>query len=292
MHRNRKLSTTAAATAAAVLGLAALSGCSTATKATGAATGAAKSAVVNVADVLSLTTKKTASATSLKMKMTEVMPKVGTITASGEMSRNPLAMKMTMSNPQLTAQLGADSIQMMLTGSVMYMNLGDKGAAQLGGKHWMKMDFASLGANGKALSDQMNKSNGQDPSDAVKLLTSSGDVKKVGTETVDGVQTTHYSGVVDMKKLVAASSGGTADSSFKTLVDQADKLGMSTETVDMWINADSLPVKVHEVAGTTQGPMDITIDYSDFGNTPVVVTPPPASDTLDFADLLNKAKTG
>jgi hypothetical protein len=275
--------------AAATLGLAALTSCSAASKAGRATTGAAKDAVASVADAMSLTTSQTAKYTSMKMKMTEVMPKVGTITASGAMSRNPLAMQMTMSNPQLTSTLGAASIQMMMSGSVMYMNLGDSGAKQLGGKHWMKMDFASLGTGGKALSDAMNKSNGQDPSDAVKLMTSSGDIKKVGQETVDGMPTTHYAGTVDMKTLLAKETG--ADSSFKTLVDQAGTLGMTTEQVDLWVDSRSLPVKVHETAGTTQGPIDITVEYSDFGNTAVQITPPPASDTVDFATLLKQAKT-
>ncbi|MFC1417201.1 hypothetical protein [Streptacidiphilus cavernicola] len=275
--------------AAAVLGAAALTSCSAASKAADTATGAAKDTAVSVADAMSLTTKQTASYTSMKMKMTEIVPKVGTITASGEMSRNPLAMQMTMSNPQLSQELDAGSIQMMMSGSTMYMNLGDAGAKQLGGKHWMKMDFADLGASGKALSDAMDKSNGQDPSDAVKLLTSSGDVKKVGQETVDGVRTTHYTGTVDMKGLAAQL--GKDDSSFKTIVDQAGQLGMSTEKVDLWIDSRNLPVKVHETAATSQGTVDITVDYSDFGNTPVKVTPPPASDTLDFASMLKGAKT-
>jgi hypothetical protein len=274
----------------ATVGLAALSACSGA--ATKAATGAAKSAVVSVAEAMSLTTKQTAGFTSMKMKMTEVMPKVGTITGSGAMSRNPLALDMTMSNPQFTQQLGTASVHMMMSGTVVYMNLGDKGAQQLGGKHWMKLDFASLGPSGKSLSDMMNKSNGQDPSAAVKLLTSSGDIKQVGTETVNGVQTTHYSGVVDMKKLAAQGYGGDANSSFKSIVDQASQLGMTTETVDMWIDSRNLPVKVHETAGTNQGPIDITVDYSDFSNTPVTLTPPPATDTVDFAAMLKQAKSG
>ncbi|MHA6760632.1 SCO4651 family lipoprotein [Streptacidiphilus sp. PAMC 29251] len=275
--------------AGATLGLAALTSCTAASKAGGTATGAAKSAVVSVADAMSLTTQQTAKYTSMKMKMTEVMPKVGTSTATGVMSRDPLAMRMTMSNPQLTSELGSSSIQMMMTGSTMYMNLGSSGAKEFGGKHWVKMDFTALGAQGKALSSAMNKSNGQDPSDAIKLLTTSGDIKKVGQETVDGVPTTHYAGTVDMKKLATQEAG--ADSGLKTIIDQAGQLGMTTEKVDLWVDSRSLPVKVHETATSNQGPIDITVEYSDFGTTPVKVTPPPAADTVDFATLLKQAKS-
>jgi hypothetical protein len=271
----------------AVLGLAALTSCSAASKATGTATGAAKGAVVSVADALSLTSTQTAHYNSMKMKMTEVVPKTGTITSTGETSRSPFAARMTMSNPQLTKSLGSASIQVLMNSTTMYMNVGASGAKQLGGKHWMKMDFASLGATGKALSDEINKSNGQDPTATVKLLTSSGDVKKVGQETVDGVRATHYAGTVDVKKLAAQAGVSTG---LKALVAQAGQLGMTTEKVDMWIDSRNLPVRVSETSSTAQGPIDITIDYSDYGNIPVTITAPPAGDTLDLAALLKQAK--
>ena len=281
MRRTRALCLLATAT----VGLTALTACSAASKATDKAAGAAKGAAVSVADAMSLTTRTTAQYTS--MKMTETLPTLGTITSSGETSRSPFGARLTMSNPQLSKSLGSGSIQMMMNSTTMYMNLGAKGAAELGGKHWMKMDFASLGTAGKAISDEIDKSNGQDPAAAVKLLTSSGDIKKVGQETVDGVPTTHYAGTVDVKKLEAQAG---LSANVKALISQAGQLGMTTETVDMWINSHNLPVRVHETSSTSQGPVDITVDYSDYGTAPVTITPPPASDTLDYAALLKQAK--
>lgn len=263
---------------AAGLGLTALTACSAASKATDAAAGTAKDAVVSVADAMSLTTKSTSGFTSASVKMTMVMPSVGTMTMTGKMSRKPLAMDITTTMPQLP-----DGLHVLMSGSTEYMNMGAAGAKQFGGKHWLKMDFASLGAEGKALADSLNKSNSQDPATVVKLLTSSGDIKRVGTETVDGVPTTHYSGLVDLKKLAAEQQ---TDASLKALLDQASKSGMATEQVDMWINSQNLPVKVHETATTAKGSVDITIQYSDFGNTPVQITVPPAADTTDLAAMM------
>ena len=275
MRRTRALCLTTTAAVA----LAALTACSgstgkTASDAASKGVSGAKSAVVSVADALSLTTKKTSTFTSAKMNMTMVIPKVGTSTMIGMVSHNPVAMDATMTSPQLP-----DGMHMLMSGTTEYVNMGAAGAKEFGGKHWLKIDFSSLGAGGKALADSINKSNSQDPATSVKLLTSSGDVKRVGTETVDGVPTTHYSGTVDLKSLASS------DPALKSLADQAAKSGMTTENVDMWINGQSLPVKVHETATIAQGTMDITIHYSDFSNTPVKITVPPAGDTENLASL-------
>jgi hypothetical protein len=275
MRRTRALYLTATATVA----LAALTACSgstgkTASDAASKGVSGAKSAVVSVADALSLTTKKTSTFTTAKMNMTMVIPKVGTSVMTGTVSHNPIALDATMTNPQLP-----DGMHLLMSGTTEYVNMGAAGAKEFGGKHWLKMDFSKMGAAGKALADSVNKSNSQDPATSVKLLTASGDVKRVGTETVDGVSTTHYAGTVDLKKLASS------DPDLKVIADQAAKTGMTTEKVDMWVNDQSLPVKFHETATTSQGPMDITIHYSDFSNTPVKITVPPASDTEDLASL-------
>ncbi len=48
------------------------------------------------------------------------------------------------------------------------------------------------------------------PNQSVKLLLASGDVKKVGDETVRGEKTTHYAGTVNVTDLAAKSSHLTA----------------------------------------------------------------------------------
>ncbi|MFC1400508.1 MULTISPECIES: hypothetical protein [Streptacidiphilus] len=278
MRRTRalRLTTTAGVALTALTALTACSGSTAKTASDAASKGVsgAKSAVVSVADALSLTTKKTSSFSAAKMNMTMVIPKVGTSTMNGTVSYKPVALDATMTNPQLPG-----TMRLLMSGTTEYVNMGATGAKEFGGKHWLKIDFSELGAGGKALADSINRSGSQDPSTSVKLLTSSGDIRRVGTETVDGVSTTHYSGTVDVKKLVSSDPG------LKAIADQAAKSGMTTETVDMWVNDQSLPVKVHETATTSQGTMDITIHYSDFSNTPVTITAPPASDTEDLASL-------
>jgi hypothetical protein len=208
------------------------------------------------------------------------------LTASGAVSWKPVAMDMTMQSAQFS-QLGTDSVHMMMSGTTMYMNVGSAGAAQMGGKHWMKMDFTSLGAAGKTMAEQLNKSSGNDPFTQVKLFTQSPDIHRVGQETVDGVQTTHYAGTVDISKLSA-----TGDSNLKSVVEQDAKLGLTSMNLDLWIDGQNRPVRMHQsTPATASVSIDATADYTGYSSAPVTITPPPASDTVDFADLMKAAKS-
>lgn len=69
----------------------------------------------------------------------------------------------------------------------------------MGGKHWIKFDMSALGADKQLNADQPGGGAAdRNPATESTFLTGSKDVKKVGTETVDGVRTTHYKGKVTL----------------------------------------------------------------------------------------------
>ncbi|GAA1950747.1 hypothetical protein [Kitasatospora viridis] len=285
MRHTRTLAATTA-----VLAVAGLAACGTKSASTATGTASAGSVqLATVADAMAQSTKATSQYTSVKVKMAEHIQAQGqdiSTTGSGALSWKPIAMDMTMSMPALAAQVGGDgSIRMMMSGTTMYMNMGDVAAAKNDGKHWMKIDLTAMGASGQALADQMNNSASNDPSTQLKLFTSSPDIQRVGQETVDGVQTTHYSGTVDLTKLAAAQ-----DPALKAALAQSTKLGLTTMNVDLWVNDQNLPIRIHESTpptATTQ--LDLTGDYSDYSTTQVTVTPPPDSDTTDLSTALQGA---
>ncbi|MBC3839362.1 hypothetical protein GXW82_01505 [Streptacidiphilus sp. 4-A2] len=239
---------------------------------------------------MALATKQASAYTSMHVRMTEVVPKLGTVTCNGMFSYQPMAVDMTMDNPAFAQLVGSGSIHMMMADGVAYMDLGAAGAQELGGKHWLKMDFASLGTAGQSLSAMMNSSSGQSPATTVKLLASSGAVKRVGQQTVDGVQATFYSGVVNVKQLISKGVFGTsADAGLKQFLGQESNLGLSDETINLWVDSRNLPVRAQETGSSTAGPINVTIDYSDY-STPLQITPPPASDTVDYSALLHQAQ--
>ncbi|MEV0256491.1 hypothetical protein AB0H82_19810 [Streptomyces sp. NPDC050732] len=192
------------------------------------------------------------------------------------------------SQAQQMRQLGQTKLDYRYLKNGFYANMGDKFAAQAGGgKHWLEYDYDTLaemsGAAGQAFQDQMQNST---PNQSVKMLLASGDVKRVGEEKVRGTQTTHYSGKVDMADFTARSADLDKDQ-LSELEKQFEQAGISTETIDIWVNEDDLLVKKVEKADTKNGPFEQTAYYSDYG-TPLSVEKPPASDTMSFKDLLNR----
>ena len=268
--------------AAAVVGLAALSACSAASKAASQAAGSANSAVSTVADALSLATAKTESYSSVKMTMT--MSVAGqSVTSSGRFGWNPMAMSMGMNMPAANGR-PATSMIVMMSGTTLYM--GTPAVADFQGKHWMKLDLSSL-QDGQALSEMATQSGNQNPAVQLKLLTSSPGVTRVGQGTVDGVQATHYSGTVDLKALAAKMVG--QDAQLKSLLTSASQEGVTTETVDLWVSAQNLPVRETMSATTSSGTENATIDFSDYSTGAVTFTAPPADDTLDASSLLGSS---
>ncbi|GAA0604959.1 hypothetical protein [Streptomyces crystallinus] len=235
--------------------------------------------------------KKTDGAGSAKVEMTMSMGAVMGMSGNGSLAwgdgtTGTMRMKYTQgSQAQMMKQLGSDSIDARYLRDAYYADMGPNFAKTLGGKHWIRYgydDMAKLmGPAGAVMKDQMQNAT---PQQGVKTLLASGDVKKVGTEDVRGVRTTHYSGTVDVAKMVDRSSGLDAKTldAFKTQMNQS---GITTDTVDIWVDKDDLLVKKTERAATKNGEMNTTVFYGDYG-VKVSVQAPAASDTVDFSTLI------
>lgn len=171
-----------------------------------------------------------------------------------------------------------------------YANMGDAMAANTGGKHWIRYSYKDLaelgGASGDVMKDQIQNST---PEQGVKALLASGDVKKVGREEVRGVSATHYSGTVDVAELTARNS----ELDEKQLAEFKEQLalaGVTTQTVDIWVDENDLLVKKTERGEMKTGAFNSTLFYSDYG-TEVSVEKPAASDTVEFTELLKQGST-
>ncbi|MFD8738901.1 hypothetical protein ACFV06_28895 [Streptomyces sp. NPDC059618] len=182
-------------------------------------------------------------------------------------------------------KMGTDSMEARYLSDAYYAKMGDAFARQAGGKHWIRYGYDDLakigGGSGALLKDQMQNSS---PNQSVKLLLASGDVKKVGEETVRGQRTTHYAGTVDVSDLAARSSHLTA-SQLAGMKKQLTTAGITTEDLDIWVDSKDLLVKAVSKAEMSSGTMSSTTYYSDYG-VKVSAAAPPAGDTEDFKDLL------
>jgi hypothetical protein len=101
-------------------------------------------------------------------------------------------------------QLGAASklkMRELLDGFTLYMSAPFLTENLPGGKKWLKMDIQKVGqAAGCSLGAFQQPGQG-DPSQWIQFLRSASQMKKVGTDTVRGVETTHYKGVSNLDKL-------------------------------------------------------------------------------------------
>ncbi|WP_344599557.1 hypothetical protein [Streptomyces glaucus] len=187
-------------------------------------------------------------------------------------------------------RLGTTSMEARYLPDAYYARMGDAFAEQADGKHWIRYAYDDLedlaGGSGAYLGDRMRSTT---PNQSVQLLLASGDVREVGEEEVRGERTTHYSGTVDVAGLATRDSG-LGERRLADLRKQLTEAGVTTETVDLWINDRNLLVKKVEKSRTAIGQLTQTAYYSDYG-VRVSVEKPPADDTGDFEELLREHGT-
>jgi len=171
---------------------------------------------------------------------------------------------------------------------VVYVNAPALSSLIPGGKTWVRLDLEQAAKNAGVDLNQLIAQAAQNPENVLDLLRSAGSVQTVGTETVDGAETTHYKATVDLAK-AAGLVGAPAEQAVQHLIDNC---GPSTIPVDVWIGDDGyvrkLTVDETVTANGESATVHLNLGLSDYG-TAVNVTAPPAGDTLDATDLVAMA---
>jgi hypothetical protein len=227
---------------------------------------------------------------SLRYKMTGKVPGEGQVSGEAAMSMKPLAMSMKM-----TAQGQATDgpVEIRLVDKAMYIGGNASMAKEMDGKRWIKFDMSALGAGKQLNSGLLDAGQAEkNPASESTFLTGSKDVKKVGTETVDGVKTTHYKGTVtldDLKASLKSKSKAVRELREKSL-GQYEKMGIDSFIMDMWVDGDDHTKQFRMRGDADKGPLDMTITFLDI-NEPVKVTAPPANETADLAEMLKGAQS-
>jgi hypothetical protein len=157
---------------------------------------------------------------------------------------------------------GSDAkVRTRMVDGVMYVSFGDVAgeagralSSLLDGKEWLKLDLASLGLG------EDNPTGGglaqADPDGLLELLRDIGDVQTIGNETLRGVPTTHYRGIVDA-------------------IDAP---------VDVWVDGDGRTRKVAATVERAAIKVASEIEYYDFG-AELDIQEPPSQQVLDFSDI-------
>jgi hypothetical protein len=233
--------------------------------------------------------KNTEEITSFRYRMKGEMPEQGQVVAEASMRTKPdLAMSMKMTAPK------QGSAEIRLVDKAMYIGGNAELAKEMDGKKWMKFDLSGLDKDGAlgATAPGAGQAD-QNPASMSTFLNGAKDVKKVGTETVDGVKTTHYAGDVTLAELKASYKD--ADKSVREQreksTEQLEKLGLDKFTMDMWVDGEDHAKQFRMQGDADKGKFDMTFTFLDY-NKPVTVTAPPAKDTAYLAEMMKELQNG
>lgn len=220
-----------------------------------------------------------------------------TITASGVTDYANHTADITLDFGDLAKQLPAGALgsgdltfEERVIGNTIYMKLPAALTSLTGGsaKPWTKVDASKiLGGPGDS-----SMFGATEPTQALAYLSGvSDDVKKIGTDTVRGVETTHYTATLDLKKaLDKLPSSLRDDDQYKKLLDQTiSQLGTSTFPTDVWIDGDGRLARITYALTLPAAGQKVAVSYSmelyDFG-TSVDVQAPPADQVGDAGSSL------
>ncbi|WP_030903936.1 hypothetical protein [Streptomyces sp. NRRL F-5126] len=250
--------------------------------------------------------KKTSGAKSAKVRMTMSVPvpegTAGTqgagasVEANGVVGWNPTALDLTMAMKSPTAP--GDSLKMheIMSGTTMYMNMGQLTAKALGDKPWLKYDLSDLAemtgdkSQADLLSGSLNRS--QNPAQQLGLLLKSPHIKDAGTQQVDGVKAHHYEASLTLADITANASkaAGLSAAESEQIAAQLKKQGLTSEHIDLWVNQQDYPVRAKMAMQVTAGAMTVDMHYSDYSDEAPEIQVPPASKTTDAMAAMKQAQ--
>jgi hypothetical protein len=142
------------------------------------------------------------------------------------------------------------------------------------GKPWVKLSYAELRqATGLNLGQLVQQVQDYNPMVQTQMLAGAKNVKTVGTQTIDGVKTTEYTGTYAMSAALAK-----IPSSFRSFVQkQVQSMGLGAVQFKVWLDAQHQARKIITVEHGTSTQITVTVQVSGI-NQPVSVTYPPASE--------------
>ncbi len=151
-------------------------------------------------------------------------------------------------------------------------------------KQWAKISLKGATSFGGAdLGQYANQAQQLQPGQYLRLLTTSVNVKAVGTATIDGVPTKHYAGSVDLQKALAQLPNVP-----EIWTKLATSEGIKAVHINVWLDAGERPRRITLALASSTVSLTVSLHLSSFG-VKVTVTPPAKAQTLDLTKGLLSA---
>jgi hypothetical protein len=184
-------------------------------------------------------------------------------------------------------------IQMIMAGSDLYMRIPFLKQVEPSIRPWIKIDLNHASqAAGFDFSSFLQFGQGGDPTQTLQYLRGAGKVKKVGSEDVRGVKTTHYRATVDLRR-VAAKAPAKDRAALRRATQRLIALtGEKTLPVEIWVDdhglvrRESYREKLAIQNSSTE--LASSMELYDFG-APVVAPVPSKSLVTDLSGLASRS---
>jgi hypothetical protein len=216
----------------------------------------------------------------------------GTMEADGRIDTAAQRFAFTLDATDPSAPGGRLRLDVVRDGSAMYLAGGGLERVLPGGKRWLRVDLAR--AASLAGLDASGLTNPQsDPRTTLAQLREAGNVVEVGPATVDGVPTTRYSVLLDLRSGIDRLDAASRER-MDAYVDLLERAGGRYVPADAWIDGDGYLRRMHMTISNylgSGGSFELTTDFSDFG-VPVAIAVPAAADAADLTDRLGAAFGG
>ncbi|MEU2283152.1 hypothetical protein ABZ614_14685 [Streptomyces sp. NPDC013178] len=229
---------------------------------------------------LARATDRTEQVGSAEVKMTTDLGTGAPVTMEGTYSWGDgyaFDVEMDTAAAQMQQLQDAPTMRMLFVDGAYYYDVDPQADGPLAGKEWMRIDGSAV--FGKQGAQALSGSNGS-PSASMKGLKYAKDVEDLGEETVNGQSTTHYRAVIGQDQMGKLKDAyGDQNSLFGSVTG-----GASSITMEVWVGAKDLPVRLVQQVGA----MKVTMDFEKFGKT-ADVQAPPAAQTGDLTKVLEEA---
>ncbi|MBO3747194.1 DUF1396 domain-containing protein [Streptosporangiaceae bacterium NEAU-GS5] len=195
--------------------------------------------------------------------------------------KDPLSTDVNLSQVTYGGQAVPGGIRMITQGDIAYVKLDMLKTLVGATKPWIKLDLKQMAERGGVNVDQLiGQAKQLDLQTAVAMLTASKDVKPAGTESVGGVDTTHYTGTFPVDAALKMLDPATQDKVKGQLESVKDM------KFDAWIDGQGLPRKIGLAGGDGQGTFKATMLFKAF-NEQVSIETPPAGEVGEMPQNIN-----
>ena len=245
--------------------------------------------------MIAAASEKIDAAPALAMEFTMTISAAGQeLTGSGSAvaASDGSRMQMDMSYDSFPGLPEGMDMQMLLVDGVMYMSTSTFAAAgaptgAFDGKDWVAIDLNDVVPGYESFAQLGSGQN--DPAQAFEYLKGASDVTVVGTETIDGEETTHFTGTFDLEKALDELPADARDEIRDTMQQFESQFGSSTMPFDVWVDDQGrirrMVYRLETAADAAQAfSFEMTMDITDY-DADLDFDVPSRDEVVDLSDL-------